>query len=360
MNEVYLSTTGRILLLLFVVVAIAKLFSYIDRILTEKFMKKFSDEKIKKIKKYSKMSIFWTTLLIGDYIVLKDILTPIENFYFRGIVYTTVTLLVSYSLKKISDALIEFAVTHSAKKGLIKMSKNVSNAIKNIVDITMFVVAFFIVLWIWGIKIGPFVTSAGIVGAAIAFAAQTTISNFFSGLIIYFDKRIRVGDYVNFNGISGVVEEIRTLSTRIRTWDNTLVTIPNSNIVNNSIEDRHLPEVEKKVKVTFSFVYGTDVDKARKVIIKTVKKIKTIIGEPSVYLVKLGDYSVDLLLVASVKSIEDVWTTTCKVNEDVYNACNKAGLEFAFPTQTIELKKAQSRSSKQVSVSSQKEVRRHS
>ena len=339
-SEIYLMETTRVFILLFVTIAVAKLLSFLDRIALERVMREVSDDKLLKMKRATKMAIFWSVILAGFYLVLRDVIPKESDIYVRGSVYTIIILLFSYATKKVTDVMIDFTVSQGARKGLIKMSKNVSNAMKNVTDIMIFSVAFFLVFWAWGVRVGPLLTSMGLVGAGVAFAAQATISNFFSGLIIYFDHRVRVGDYVNFNGISGVVEEIRTLSTRIRTWDNTLVTVPNSSIVNNPIEDRHLPEIEKKVKVKLSFVYGTDVEKAKKVIIKTVKKIKTVIGEPVVYLTNLGDYSVDLLLVASVKSIEDVWTTTCEVNEKVYNACNKAGLEFAFPTQTLEVKNA--------------------
>ncbi len=323
------------------ILIIAKSFGFISKIFIEKYLKKVKYENLFKMERAIRFLVFYSIILIGIYYLVKDFGSSSTRFYVRGILLSTIAIVISYGIKKVSDATVELAVERSAKHKLLKLSRDMENVIKNIVDIVIVTISIIVILGIWGISIGPLVTSMGLIGAAVAFAAQTTISNFFAGLIIFFDKRIRVGDYVKFNGISGVVEEIRTMSTRIRTWNGTLVTVPNSSIVSNPVEDRHLPLTKKVVKITFSFVYGTNVDKARKVILNTVKKIKTVLKnpEPTVQLVKLGDYSVDLLLIAKVKSIEDVWSTTNEINEKVYNACNKAKLEFAFPTQTIDLKK---------------------
>jgi len=342
MNAQYITTSINTVIILFAIIIIAKILSYLTKSIIKLFMKKLNFKQIERIKKAAKFTIFYSIIMLGIYYLVKDLVAPEVNFYIRGIIFTITTIIFAIGIKRILGAFVEFVVEHASKRGLVGLSKDMTNVIKNIVDITIFIIAIIVIIGIWGGSVGPLITSMGIVGAAIAFAAKSTISNFFSGLIIFFDKRIRVGDYIEFKDTSGEVIEIKMMSTRVRTWDNTLVTIPNYDIVNNIVEDKHLPKINKMVKVKFSFVYGTNVDKAKKVIIDTVKKIKTILKDPAprVYLINLGDYSIDLMLISSVKSIEDVWSTKNEINEKVYNACKKAKLEFAFPTQTIELKKS--------------------
>ncbi len=345
MDVQMLYTQIRLFIILFASLVLARVSMYIVRLSIEHFMKDMNHEQLQRVKNAARFTILYTTVLLGLYIILTEILSGDMGYYVRGSIFTAMILIVAFGIKRILSTTVEFTISHASKRGLIGLSRDMTNVINNLIDIVIVAVSILAIFAVWGVSIGPFITSMGIVGAAVAFAAQATISNFFSGLIIFFDKRIRVGDYVEFKGISGVVEEIRTMSTRIRTWDNTLVTVPNSDIVNNPVEDRHLPKIKKKIKIKFSFVYGTNIEKAKKVIIDTVKKIKKVSKDPapSVYLVELGDYSVKLMLIAYVDSVEDVWSTKCEINEKVYNACRKAKLEFAFPTQTIKLKNYKSK-----------------
>ncbi len=103
---------------------------------------------------------------------------------------------------------------------------------------TVVTLAFFIALNIAGFsgRLTTLLAAAGITGIILGFSAQTVVSNFISGIFMYFDRPpLKIGDPVEVAGYSGVVHDIRILSTRIRTWDGTLVRIPNEKLFNSEI-----------------------------------------------------------------------------------------------------------------------------
>lgn len=153
-------------------------------------------------------------------------------------------------------------------------SRGASSFILKILRFFIFVVVFLTVLDIWGVNVGAIVASLGLGGLAVALAAKDTAANFISGLIILIDKPFLVGETVKIGDIVGVVEEIGLRATRIRTFDKTLVTIPNQNIVNANIDN--LTRRKKwRVKMYISLSYSTK----REQIEKIISDIKNMLSE---------------------------------------------------------------------------------
>jgi small conductance mechanosensitive channel len=146
---------------------------------------------------------------------------------------------------------------------------------------------------------GNILTAIATIGAAatlaIGFAMQDVLSNFVAGVFIYTDKPFRIGDWIEWDGYSGVVEDISLRVTRVRTFDNELLTVPNSQLTGGVIKNPVAKE-QLRLKFLFGIGYDDDIDEATEIIVEEAENHDGIMNdpEPSVRLTELGDSSVGL------------------------------------------------------------------
>ncbi|BAD86129.1 small-conductance mechanosensitive channel [Thermococcus kodakarensis KOD1] len=198
---------------------------------------------------------------------------------------------------------------------------------------TFVTLAFFIALNIAGLsgRLSTIVAAAGITGIVLGFASQTVVANFISGIFMYFDKPLKIGDPVEVAGYSGVVHDIRILSTRIRTWDGLLVRIPNEKLFNSDIKNLQKYPA-RRVDITVGIAYKEDAGRAIEVIKKTLDEMPYVLAEPEpmVFVDNLGDSSVNIAVKAwapSEKWFDVRWQIVQKIKE----ALDREGIEIPFP-----------------------------
>lgn len=210
-------------------------------------------------------------------------------------------------------------------------------------SIKFILVAFGVLLVIQnlGYSVSSVLAGLGIGGAAVALASKDTLANIFGSLVVFFDHPFDIGDWIEVNGISGSVEEIRLRSTIIRTWDNSLVTMPNQLLTTasiNNFERRH----KRKMECNFGVLYSTTADQIEK-IVSDIKQY--ILENPDLYapnhyvgFLGFGDSSLDIEVV--VFTLETSKAEHMAVRQkfllQVMRIVEAAGTGFAFPTRTLE------------------------
>lgn len=189
-----------------------------------------------------------------------------------------------------------------------------------------------------GIDVGALIASLGIGGLAFALAAQDTIKNIFGGITIFTDRPFRIGDRIKVDGFDGFVEDIGVRSIRLRTLEKRLVTIPNYKVVEASIENI-TAEPMRRVMMTLGLTYDTapeQMNEALSILKNMPKVIKEVDSKELVAVFSdFSSYSLNLKFIYWVKKSGDVMETPSKVNLEILEAFNSAGLSFAFPTQTV-------------------------
>ncbi|MFT4946307.1 MAG: small conductance mechanosensitive channel [Natronomonas sp.] len=179
-------------------------------------------------------------------------------------------------------------------RGLDEHARKPLQKIKNFL---LFVVALSIAFGTAGF--GNFLQAIATIAAAatlaIGFALQDVIKNFVAGIFIYTDKPFRIGDWIEWSDNSGIVEDISLRVTRVRTFDNELLTVPNGVLMSDVIKNPVAKE-SLRLKFVFGIGYDDDIEKATEIIVEEAEKHKGILGDPapSVRLVELGDSSVGL------------------------------------------------------------------
>src|SRR5574341_54967 len=158
-----------------------------------------------------------------------------------------------------------------------------------------------------GFEITPLITGMGIAGLAIALAAQNILTNVFGGVTITLDQLYKVGDRIEFGGVYGDVYEIKPRYTKIKTLDNTIITIPNSKVINDQITNFAVPDTTVRVKVPVSVAYGTDTKKVDKILLDIIDKMPLVLHEPEPFLrfIEYAASSQNFELIVWIKHYDD-------------------------------------------------------
>ncbi len=212
---------------------------------------------------------------------------------------------------------------------------------------------------VWGIMliadnvfdqdIGAWLAGVGIAGLAVSLAAQDSLKNLFGSVTILLDKPFKVGDRIVYKGYDGPVEDIGFRSTKVRTLSGNLVTIPNSNIVNDPVENISArPSIQRVMNITIT--YDTPADKIRQAveILRAVCEEEGIaepihgkIGNdefpPRVYFNSFNSDSLNILVIYWFfpPAYWDFLDHAQRLNLRIFEAFEEAGIDFAFPTQTL-------------------------
>lgn len=154
-----------------------------------------------------------------------------------------------------------------------------------------------------GIDFTKFALFASALGVGIGFGLQTLISNFVAGLIILFERSLKVGDFVELStGLAGEVKEVNMRSTLITTNDNIDILVPNSEFVNNQVTNWTLREAQRRIHIPFGVAYGTDKELVKKAALEAADEVKWTLKDtrtrhPQVWFVEFGDSSLNFELV---------------------------------------------------------------
>ena len=189
------------------------------------------------------------------------------------------------------------------------------------------------------IDLSGLLVAGGVFGVAVAFASRTVFSNFLSGLFMYIDRPLKVGDAVKVEGVvEGVVKEIGVFSTRIMSWDGHLVRIPNEKLFSSPITNYSAQPV-RRISILVGISYHSDLDKAREALLNLAERHPFVLVEPApeVLVQDHGDSAV-ILNFRCWAPTPQWWPTRVWLMERVKRALEEAGVEIPFPQRVVWLK----------------------
>lgn len=186
-----------------------------------------------------------------------------------------------------------------------------------------------------GVDLMAVLGAAGVAGIAIGFASQTALSNLISGFFLMWERALRLNAYVRVGNDCGVVQDINYLSVSIRTDDNSIVRIPCETFIKNAVYDTTRMET-RRCDIQVGVVYGTDWRKLESVSLRTAAALPAILKEPAPVFrfLGFGESSIDISICCWCKSAGYI-TTRYELARALYEAFNKEGIEFAYPTRTL-------------------------
>jgi small-conductance mechanosensitive channel len=207
-------------------------------------------------------------------------------------------------------------------------------------------VAFLLILSNFNIDITPLLAGAGIAGIALALAAQDILSNFFGGAIITIDEPFRIGDRITFDKYFGDIISIGPRSTRLKTLDNQIVTIPNSKITSNIVVNYAQPDITMKVRIPFSVAYGSDMPRVKRILLEiaceAMEKTSWVLSDPapSVYFLEFGESSLNGQLLLWTNNYDNSWDVQDYMNSRILERFRDEGIEIPFRQVDIWMRRA--------------------
>ncbi len=253
---------------------------------------------------------------VWDDVTVKDVFTVILTAFIAVIVAKFIRVNIRKSLKNV-------------------LPSNTLLLLEKIIYYGIILVAVVTVLPQIGVQLTGLLVAGGILGIVLGFASQTVVSNLISGIFLFIDKPLNIGDKVELSGVSGVVTDISVFSTKIRTWDGIYVRLPNEKVFNANIQN-YTYHTARRFEYLIGIRYSDDADRAIEVIRRVIEEHPFALVNPSpqVFVEELADNSVNLRV--RIWAPSDVWfDVKTELLWKIKNAIEEAGIEIPFPQRVV-------------------------
>ncbi|MBN2343632.1 MAG: mechanosensitive ion channel family protein [Deltaproteobacteria bacterium] len=309
--------------------------------LTEKTTVEFDDIFISALSK----PVEWAVSLGGIFVALLVLPLPSEpvniNKFVTAIISSTALILIVWFCTRLVDGIADWW-GKKAEQTESRLDDQLVPIVRKSLKAFLYVIGVVLILQNLGYSVGSLLAGLGIGGLAMAMAAKDTVANLFGSVVIFLDKPFQVGDWIETANVEGTVEEIGLRTTRIRTFANSLITIPNSTFTTNPVNNWSQMK-KRRIKMTIGVTYSTSSAKMGEL----VKEIRRLIADnPKIkndfYLVNFDNFgpsSLDVFIYCFTETTN--WGEFLQTKEEflltIMDKVESLGLNFAFPTQSVHL-----------------------
>ena len=226
------------------------------------------------------------------------------------------------------------------KRSEDQRQKQVNTLISKIIKLVVIIIALLIILTEFDVKVQSLLAGLGISGIAFALAAQDTLKNIFGGVIIYMDSPFNIGDIIIINTIEGIVEDIGLRSTKLRTFDKGLVSMPNAAFTDGTVHN-YSRRGSRRQRFYVGVTYSTKSEKMKKIIseIKNLLISETDVENTGIIVrfEKFGGSSLDILINYYIVKLDynEFMEVVEKVNLRIMELFQEEEVEFAFPSMSL-------------------------
>ena len=277
-------------------------------------------------------------ILVGAHLFF--VLIYKETEFIKNILNTLVVYTIFWGIISVLESL-RGVFHHATEKFNPDLAKEMGNFILKIVKFLVSALGLGAMLQVWGINVTALVASLGLGGLAFALAAKDTASNMFGSFALLADKSIRIGEWIKVGGVEGTVEDIGMRTTKIRSFEKSLITVPNQIVSNSPIENFSRRGV-RRIKMRIGLTYSTSGDQMNTIVqeIRDMLHNHENISQKETLLVNFesfGDSALNIFIYTFTSTAN--WERYLNIREDIHLKImkivedNKSG--FAFPSQSI-------------------------
>ena len=257
--------------------------------------------------------------------------------WFASAVQALIILSVTWLIARLLNALFTHYLAPLAEKSENTLDDQLLPIVRKGVNLSIWAIGIIVALNNAGYDVGAVIAGLGIGGLALAMAARDTVANIFGGFTIFTDRPFTIQDRVKVDSYDGVVDEIGIRSTRLRTLAGTLVTIPNSTFSDSPVENVSA-EPSRKITLTLGLTYDTTaegMEKGLEILRRIVAENDHLEEKVLAGFTGFGDFSMNITFIYYIKKGADIMDSQTEVNMEILKRFAAAGLDFAFPTQTL-------------------------
>jgi MscS family membrane protein len=319
---------------------VAYVFSVVIKAFTRRTRVKIDDLLVSIIQKPITLALLVSGLYFGLYLLAYDgrpLAWWVDNLY-----AAFVTILVVYVLARLYGDLMNHYLRPLVERTDSKLDDHLLPLAIKGGRFVIWAVGLVMALDELGLQVTSLIAGLGIGGLALAMAAKDTIANVFGGASIFADKPFELGDVVDIGGKTGKVEEIGVRTTRIRTFEDTLFVIPNSKVADGAVEN-HSVRRRRRHLVDLGLTYDTTWEKlqeAKAIVARLLSEDELVDDDFVVRFDGFGDFALLLKVIYWVKDPDKFFEKMPEINEQILREFGRAGIAFAFPTQTVHLVKS--------------------
>ncbi len=288
------------------------------------------------------LRLFW--VILGTYLALLYLPFNITTTQFVQHIYRSfIIVLLGWGLYNYMSAQSAFFFRFARKVELDEDSMLVP-FLSKVLRFSVIALTIVVIAGEWGYSISGFVAGLGLGGLAFALAAQDTIGNFFGGIIIITEKPFSKGDWIKTPSVEGVVEDITFRSTQIRTFEDSIVTVPNSTLSNEPITNWSKMS-KRRIMFNIGVTYSTPKEKIE----GCARKIEALLREheeinQELIMVRFSDFnssSLDIFVYFFTNTT--AWTEWYRIKEDInfkiIDILKNEGVDIAFPSRSLYMEK---------------------
>lgn len=276
----------------------------------------------------------WTLQQIQAY-TLSGWLKMANNVLFVGLV-----LAVCLLAGQVLGSLLEWYRQNIAHRTKTTLDNDFIPLFRKLSKIVIFFVGAMIILGKFKVNITGFAATAGIASLAVALAAKETLANMISGFLILVDRPFRINDRVELpDGQIGDVREIGLRCTKILTFDNTILVIPNSDISAARVINHGYPNAKVKMRLRMGVAYGSDMVKVKQILVDIATKNPRLmdVPAPEAYFMSFGDSALKVMLIGWVADYREKFAITDEVNLEIQKRFAQEGISIPFPQHDVHL-----------------------
>lgn len=283
--------------------------------------------------------------LFGVYLIWNDVLPALTQFkvYPFGAIDESADVKI-LTLESLLAGIISVALTVTAARNLpgvldfsvlerVGLDRSVRYAITTILSYVISLVGIIIAGHLFGFSWDSVQWLAAGLTVGLGFGLQEIFANFISGLIIFFEQPIRVGDIVTVDDVTGVVSRIRIRATTITNWDRKEYIVPNKEFITGRLLNWTLSDTTNRLVLNVGVAYGSDTEKAKTLLVDILEEHPLILDDPAplVTLEELGNSSVNFTIRCYLPTLDKRLTATHELYTEIHQRFGEAGLEIPFP-----------------------------
>lgn len=314
------------------------LFSKVLSVLTQKTKTKLDDILVKSLEKPIIFLVLLATLKYAEPLLVLGVKGVA---LYNSILETILIFAIGWFVVRFTDALLETYIKPLTAKSKSKLDDTLLPLLKGVVNFFLYAVIIIIIVQNLGFEITGLVAGLGIGGLAFALAAQDILANLFGGAAVIADRPFEVGDRIILDGNDGFVKKIGMRTTTLETFDGTMVVLPNKKVADSVLENIS-KERARRTKIILGVEYSTSsakLEKAKKILAKLVVENKSTDDKSLVHFKSFGPSSLDIQLIYWIKNLDNILAARDEINFGIKKEFEKEKIEFAFPSQTLYVKK---------------------
>ena len=282
--------------------------------------------------------IVFAITIVGIWLGLERLsLSPGMEDFTGKIFYVLVTINITWLVARLVDSIIREYVVPITEKSESDLDDQLLPIVRKGLRAIIWIMGIVVALNNAGYDVGALIAGIGIGGLALAMAAKDSVSNIFGGITVFVDQPFMVNERIKISGYDGTITEIGIRSTRMKTLEGRMVTIPNGKFSDGIVENVSR-EPSRKVVLNLGLTYDTNAEQMEQamVLLKEIASGQPAIEEdPKIGFNSFGDFALGIVFIYYIKKGEDILATQTQMNLTILKKFTENNLDFAFPSQTI-------------------------